>query len=366
MSAFRFKIDEKSLYYGIYNDYIKGETATVSTPINQSKDPNKWRNDILKLIGSGLEAKNIPEILINKCSRKTTAQANSKIVALYEFNNIYLDGKKLETDSSFALYIKEETDTLIKNRQGKMVPNTHLGRQKLHYPMSLKHKSDGFNIDNMEVLTAILKQNGGFAYVVRGFDCDTEKKSINFITTIIGMKGIFLSSVFKKQKGVGKKLLLKEVNLEDIDFTAQDIYGDSTSYVLDRKKDGQDIDLFEKANKTKVENGKLGESIVLSKLSKEDNVTDIYHTSVDYPTSPYDIEYYVNGVKKYVEVKSTQGDKKIFNMSIGEIKFMERYKEDYILFLITNVRDKMPKVYMFTRDKIIQLKKEYPTTRFYA
>ena len=52
---FRFKIDEKSLFYGLYNDYAKGQTATVSTPINQSKDPNKWHKDIMKLFTSGLE-----------------------------------------------------------------------------------------------------------------------------------------------------------------------------------------------------------------------------------------------------------------------------------------------------------------------
>ena len=366
MSTFRFRIDEKSLYFGIYNDYKKGQTATVSTPINQAKNPAKWRKDILKLVKSGLEVKDVPTALMDKCLNKTTAQANSKLIALYEFKNIYLDGRKLEADASFAFYIKEETDKLIKNRRGQIVSNTHLGRQKLHYPMSLKHKSDGFNIDNMAIMNAILKQNGGFAYVVRGFDCDTEEKSINFVTTIIGMKGIFLSNVFKKQKGVGKKLLLKEINMDEIDFSAQDVYGDSTSYVLERKKDSQALDLFEKANKTKVENGKIGEDIILSRLSEKDGISDLYHTSLDYPTSPYDIEYYENGVKKYVEVKSTQGDKKIFNMSIGEIRFMERYKDDYILFLITNVRDKMPKVYIFNCEKIKQLKKEYPTTRFYA
>lgn len=366
MNNFRFKIDEKSLFFGMYNDYEKGQTATVSTPINQSQDPNKWHKDILQLVGSGLESVNIPEVLINKCLNKTTSQANSKLVALYEFKNIYLDGVKLNTDSSFCLYIKEETDEIIINKQGQRVKNTHLGRQKLHYPMSLKHKSDGFNIDNMDVMKAILKQNGGFAYVVRGFDCDVANRSLNFITTIIGMEGIFLSNVFKKQKGVGKKLLLKEINLEEIDFTAQDIYGDSTSLVLDRKTDGLDLDIFEKANKSKVENGKIGESIILEQLKLNSNATDIYHTSIDYPTSPYDIEYYENGVKKYVEVKSTQGNRKIFNMSNGEIKFMKTYKDNYILFLITNVKDKMPNIYMFTCDKILKLRYEHPTTRFYA
>ena len=366
MTQFRFKIDEKSLYYGIYNDYEKGQTATVSTPINQSKNPDKWHKDILQLLDSGLEAKQVPEILVNKCLNKTTSQANSKLVALYEFSNILLDGVKLNTSSSFCLYIKEETDQIIRNKQGKLVENTHLGRQKLHYPLSLKHKSDGFNIDNSAVMQSILQQNGGFAFVVRGFDCDIERKTLNFITSIIGLQGIFLSNVFKKQKGVGKKLLLKEINLEEIDFTAQDVYGDSTSLILDRKNNDVDLDIFEKANKTKLENGKIGENIILQQLNQNKNATDIYHTSIDYPTSPYDIEYYENGVKKYVEVKSTQGNKKIFNMSSGEIKFMQRYKNDYILFLITNVKDKMPNIYMFTCDKIMRLKYEHPTTRFYA
>ena len=49
MSVIKFKIDEKSLFYGMYNDYERGQTATVSTPFNQSTNPNKWRKDILKL-----------------------------------------------------------------------------------------------------------------------------------------------------------------------------------------------------------------------------------------------------------------------------------------------------------------------------
>lgn len=362
----KFKIDEKSLYFGMYNDYAKGQTATVSTPINQSKDPNKWHKDILKLVGSGLGTTNVPQILVNKCLNKTTSQANTKLVELYEFKKIFIDGVPLDIDCSFAMYIKEEIDKSIYNKKGKLVINTHLGRQKLHYPTSLFHKSDGFNIDNMKVLKSILKHNGGFAYVVRGFECDIETGILNFITTIIGLEGIFLSSVFKKQKGVGKKLLLKEINLDEINFQAQDVYGDSTSILLDRKNLNLDLDIFEKANKTKMENGKLGEIIILDKLKRESQNTDIYHTSNDYPTSPYDIEYYENGVKKYIEVKSTQGNKKVFNMSNGEIKFMKRYKDNYVLYLITNVKDKMPSIYQFTCDKILTLKSEHPTTRFYA
>ena len=78
---------------------------------------------------------------IEKCLNKTTSQANSKLVYFYEFKKIYIDGVILQCNSSFGLYVKEETDEMIINNKGERVPNTHLGRQKLHYPISLYFKS---------------------------------------------------------------------------------------------------------------------------------------------------------------------------------------------------------------------------------
>ena len=70
----RFKIDEKSLFYGCKNDFTKGHTATVSTPINQSSDPEKWHKDILGMIDTEarIDPSTLPEMLIHKC------QVNSK------------------------------------------------------------------------------------------------------------------------------------------------------------------------------------------------------------------------------------------------------------------------------------------------
>ncbi len=355
-----FKIDEKSLFYGIHNDFAKGQTATVHTPLNQSSDPNKWHNDILELTKHDIAVKNMPEMLVNKCLPQTTSKAKSVIDYFFEFKNLLLDGQPLDCNASFAMYIKREVDEFIIGRDGKRTKNTHFGRLKLHYPISLNFQSDGFKVNNKAVLESILKQNGGFAYVVRAFDYDLEKQTLNFITTMVGPKNINLSNVFKRAKGTGRKLLLEEIDVNDFELINE-------MYVVNRNLKDVDINtIFEKANKTKAENGKIGERIILEKLSKDENCKDVYHTSLTYPTSPYDIEYYENGVKKYVEVKSTQGDKKIFNMSMGEIKFMNRYKEDYILFLITNVKDKIPNIYMFTCEKIQKLKFEHPTTRFYA
>ena len=43
---YSFNIDEKSLFRGVKNDYSKGQSPTVHTPLNQSNDQRKWRNDI--------------------------------------------------------------------------------------------------------------------------------------------------------------------------------------------------------------------------------------------------------------------------------------------------------------------------------
>lgn len=360
---FKFKIDEKSLFYGLYNDYKKGQCATVSTPINQSKYPDKWRKDIMKLYTSGLETKNIPQELIDKCLNKTTSQANSKLVYFYEFKKIYIDGIELKCDASFGIYVKEETDRFIINKNGDKVPNTHLGRQKLHYPISLHFNSYGFSVDNTKVLNTILEQNGGFSFIVRGFECDTDQKSINFITSLIGLKGLLLSNVFKKKKGIGKKLLLDE-----IDLAAQDIMiGDYVLIANDYKVPSHNVD-FDQINKSRIINGKIGEKFVYDHISEliSKDIQEVLHTSIDYPTSPYDIEYMENGVKKYIEVKSTSGTKQIFNMSNGEIKFMKKYKEDYTLFLVTEVNSDFPKIRQFTCEQVLSLKQEYPSTRFYG
>jgi hypothetical protein len=357
----RFRIDEKSLFYGVKNDYIKGQTATVSTPINQSRDPNKWRVDITKLFPTNLHEVFLPEQLINKCSSKTTSKAKTRIKFFYSFSNLKFDGEKLNVNSSFGIYVKEEIDQIIVNKKGQSVQNTHLGREKLHYPISLFHQADGFQINNKSILDQILIQNGGFAFVVRGFEIDLAQKSLNFITTLIGPINILLSSVFKKKKGVGTKLLTSYNPLVNISNEFEIDEGEIPPKLIDQA--------LTKKNLSMIENGNLGEKIAFDYIQKiindhPQNMKDLYHTSKSYAYSPYDIEYYENGIKKYIEVKATSSDKKIFNMSSGEIKFMERYRSQYRLILITKVKDKFPNIYEFTPDDILKFRKEYPSIRF--
>lgn len=353
----RFKIDEKSLFMGTYNDFSRGQTPTVSTPLNQSKDENKWRNDILELKKYNCNVENPPAMLIHQC--QSASHSGNSIDNVFVFSNILLDGVKLNTNSQFAMYFKRETDEFITKLNGIKTPNTHLGRIKLHYPITFSFKSDGFNIDNFNVLKSIMEQNGGFAFVVRGFEYYQNTKTLNFITSLIGPNGIPLSTVFRRKKGVGKKLMIDPDKVIDNDYVV----------VVEQNPDveGAANISYELINKSKSENGRLGEEFIFELLKEkltEEN--ELFHTSLYYPESPYDMEYIENGEKKYIEVKSTSGTKSIFNMSSGELKFMEKYKDYYKLYMVTEVKEEFPKYKEYTYYDIIKMRKEYPSVRFFA
>ena len=352
----RFKIDEKSLFIGEYNDYIKGQTATVNTPINQSKNPKKWRNDILLLQISNCKVQSkLPDMLIRQCL--SHSKAGCEITDVFVFDKFLVDGQELNVDCQYIMYIKKETDKM-KKLDGVVKDNIHYGRLKLHYPLSFIYKTDGYNIDNRKVLDAIKEKYGGFAYIVRGFEYDQTTKTLNFITSLLGPEGVPLSTIFRRKKGVGKKMMIDPEKVLARDYIYSEV---------------KDIDIepsnaqYDAINKTRVENGKLGEEKVFSMLKtelKEEN--ELYHTSEDYPQSPYDIEYMLDGRKKYVEVKSTSGSKGIFNLSSGEMKFMEKYKDDYVLYMVTNVKDKFPTIKKYDYNSIMKMKKEIPSIRFYV
>ena len=302
----KFKIDEKSLFYGVYNDYNRGQTATVSTPLNQSRDENKWRKDIFELKKYNCRLSDPPEMLVFQCQKDS--KSGNVIDDIFVFDKIYIDGQELNTDCQFAMYTKRETDEIITRADGSRGINTHFGRVKLHYPISMKYKADGYKIDNRNVLDTILNQNGNFAFVVRGFECNENDKTINFITSLIGPEGIPLSTVFRRAKGVGKKLMIDPDKVIDNDYVV----------IVEKNPESNSNISYELVNKSRAENGKLGEEFIFEVLKKElSNSVELYHTSIDYPQSPYDMEYVLNGKKYYIEVKSTSGTREVFNMSSG-------------------------------------------------
>lgn len=112
-------------------------------------------------------------------------------------------------------------------------------------------------------------------------------------------------------------------------------------------------------------NGKLGEQIIADYLKKELlDRGDFYHVSKEHALSPYDMEYTLNDIKYYVEVKATQSDKINFYLSPGEMKFMEENKETYILYMVTNVRDSKPNIKKFIYKDILKLKSKPTSARF--
>lgn len=352
---YSFVIDEKSLFIGVKNDYSIGQTATVHTPLNQSKHEEKWHNDIYDFIKKGadrVQVMELPDVLKDKCLPKTTSNASGKIVNFFVFSNFALDGVPFDVNYSFAMYVKEETDEYITQRTGKTIKNPHFGRQKLHYPISFAHISDGFNIDNKQVLNKILEVNGGFAYVVNGFDYDTDQNTLNFKTTMIGPEGVLLSNVFRRKKGVGVKLLVDGVSLDK----SKVVY--TTEYDLTDEEKNKFVETLIKIQNSSRSNGKKGEEFVFNNLDKilKKEPTEKLHISEKYPQSPYDIECVLDGEKIFIEVKSTGKGKKSFYMSKGERKFMKKYEDHYLLVLVTNVKSDHRKYFKYKPEEIMDEK----------
>ena len=348
MNELKFKISETSLRYGMYNNYKKGHTASVETELNQSKDPNKWRNDILRLrtMNCRIDDNKIPSDLIYACRKNEKNKTN--VTDIFVFDNILVNGEKLDVDASYCMYIKEETSETANIINASHNSNTHLGRLMIHYPISFDYRKDGFNINNRLILDKIMEENGDYAFVVNGFVYYPEIHTLNFLVKLVGPRGILLTSVFKEGKGVGQKL-----KIDDSFLYENNIIVTCKRNLVTGKEDIE----IEEVNRTRSSNGLKGEEFVYELLKSkllEDN--DLFHTSKTYKFSPYDIEYIKDGVKKYIEVKATQGSTKVFNLSSGELKFMNEHKENYILYMVTNVNSEFPSYTTYTYKDIMNMK----------
>ena len=158
----RLPIDIKSLYLNIKNDNESGHTATVATPLKQYGSVN---NQLMPIFNIPTNLNQISkESLISEILAKSRADA--AIVKVCVFDNISVNGIMIENIPSFCIYVREETATT----------NVHYGRQKIHYPITLKYCDSEVEINNKTVMKAISEVLNNYAFIIEAFEYNTETK----------------------------------------------------------------------------------------------------------------------------------------------------------------------------------------------
>jgi len=109
---------------------------------------------------------------------------------------------------------------------------------------------------------------------------------------------------------------------------------------------------FAEIQRTCDENGRLGEEFVLDReklalvrAGRSDLAQKVRWVSETSVFEGYDIlSFFPDGQKKYVEVKSTSGDKNVFKISISEWDFGSKHGESYVICRVTHVTSKRPQL----------------------
>lgn len=334
-------IDTKSLYFNILNDNAKGHTCTVATPIKQRKSVNQDLMEIYK-IPKQIDFETNPDLI-----KELTKNSKSivRINNVFVFENIKVNGRPVNLDSSFCFYIKEEID---KTR-------AQFGRIKLHYPLSLKFID--LNIDNRRILNAISDMLNGYAFIVEGFEYCFDDDSLNFNVLVVGYTNIPYSKVFINNKGVGNKYSTLIKNYFDL-------Y--DTEIIPLRKKYGENISTSN-FNKYMEEGKKKAKELVFKYLSSNQNFSKIVFynlrdISEDYPYSLFDFQYYINGVVHYALVFGTYSNIKYFNLTSFQNQFINLFDEVSI-FLVTDI-DGLNNIYEIDRARLKNYSAQMNVVRF--
>ncbi|MBQ2909887.1 MAG: hypothetical protein IJE53_03700 [Bacilli bacterium] len=332
MQKITLPIDTKSLFLNIFNDNESGHTATVSTPIKQGNSTNERLMQIFKIpkqINFNFKPKLIDELIKNSKSR-------IKINNVFLFDKISVNGYLIENDGTmFCMYIKEEVDPT----------KAQFGRIKLHYPLSLKFEDDDIVIDNKYIMSLISKKLNDYAFIVNSFEYDFDLDILNFNVTIIGENHIPYSKVFINNKGVGNK------------FTS--IFNEfAESYDMEivslRQKYGQLIGPDNYLEYMEIAKDK---AISLIELElKDEYKNEVINISSMYPYSLYDFECRYGYRLKYILVFYTTSNNEYFNISSKKLKFINDFKDDVEVLMITNVLSK-EKIQRYSVDDILKFSK---------
>ncbi len=330
--VYRLPIDTKSLYLNIRNDNEAGHTATVATPLKQG---GSYKRDLGKImdIPENVDV-NSRDGLINYIITRSRAEVVIPKICL--FDRISVNGERVDTDSCYCIYVREEISTT----------NIHYGRQKVHYPISLSFIDENICVDNKKVIKAISEKLSNYAFLVNAFEYDVETKILNFDVTIVGPENIPYSRVFVNQKGTGSKYIKAY-------FESLDNY--DTEIIALREKMGY--------NNVGVENyidtinlNKLTALSEIKRYLEKNECDEIRLISLSFPYALYDVEYLVNNTKHFALIKCTATKAKRFVLSAEEIAFCNRFQKEAELFLLTDILEGK-KVFHFKAGDLSAMKK---------
>lgn len=323
MSVIRLPLDVKSFYFNIKNDNEKGHTPTVATPLKQGASVNKELSKIHHIPNNINDYSK--EGLVGHILSKSRAEAI--ITDAFVFNSITVNGIAIECDSSFCIYIREETDP----------KNVHCGRQKIHYPVSLKFSDDHIEIDNKKIVAAVSKVLNDYAFIVEAFEYNTETKTLNFDTTVVGENGIPYSKIFLNKRGVGNKF--SSVFNEFADTYDAEIISLREHLGYDNVTPDNYMEII---NKNKMIALQTVEKILLDK-----GYSGVRKLAEEYPYSLYDIEYREANKKKFVVIRFTSTKTKFFSLPYNKIKFCNDYSDAVKIALVADING-LPCVYWYT------------------
>lgn len=334
MSIIKLPIDTKSLYFNINNDNKLGHTPTVATPLKKVSHDCKME-DILSLQEREIDVSYKNELidLLTKHSKTKTI-----IKKIYVFNNLTVNGIRINSLYSYGCYIKEEVDPT----------KVQFGRLKLHYPSKFVYKDNEIDINNKEIYRAISNILGNYAFLIRAFEYNTRTNSLNFDALIVGENGIPYSKVFINQKGTGNKFNL--IFNEDADDYDKEIIALKKSF--EEEVGPHNYLSYVKSMKA------IAADIIQKNLQ-----TELELIYLQYPYSLFDFCYMEDGIKKYGILRVTATKQKYFNISIAQQVFLSANKDIAKIFLITNVFEN-PALTIYKNADLIKLNKKINSLKY--
>lgn len=203
------------------------------------------------------------------------------------------------------------------------------------------------NINNKNVLKAVSNYLCNYAFLVEAFEYDLEKQILNLDITIVGEENIPYSKVFiNSRRGVGNKFTsyFSEVS---------DVY--DLEIIALRERYGYDAVTPDNFNDVTNKNDLIARSIVVDYL-KEHNAEKICILKEEYPYSLYDIQYLIDGKRKYVIIKQTATKSKYFNLSISRVQICNDFAGSVMGILVTDANG-TPQIYIYDINEMNKLDK---------